>query len=77
MKSEIKTIHEEQLETLLENLKVLENIKAGKLKCKFTGTVITLENIHSLFPESGDIKFVSNSPDAIKQLSVYLNDHKI
>lgn len=76
MKIPLEAIHENELEILLKNLGVLAVIKEGRKKCKFTGKTITLENLHSIFPESGDIKFVSDSPEAIRQLSLYLNEKK-
>ncbi len=77
MNAEINAIHDEQLERLLESLGVLNDIKSGRKKCKFTGNIITLENLHSVFPESGDIKFVSDDPEAIRQLSVYLGERNL
>lgn len=75
-KDSLITVHDNDLEKLLEKLGVLQDVRDGKKKCKFTGTIITLENLHSIFPESGDIKFVSDDPEAIKQLSVYLNQKR-
>jgi len=76
MKIPLEAIHENDLEILLNNLGVLADIKAGRKKCKFTGVTITLENLHSIFPEAGDIKYVSDRPEAIKQFSLYLNEKK-
>lgn len=74
MKSNLNAVHDKDLEKLLENLNLKEKLEKGELKCKFTGEIITLDNLHSIFPESGTIKLVSDSPDAIKQLSEYLNE---
>jgi len=77
MKKDLHVIHNDQLIELIEKLGFLEELKAGKIKCKFTGTIITFENLHSIFPESGSIKFVCDSPEAIKLLSEYINEKKI
>lgn len=77
MKKELKAIHNDELIELLNKLELLDKLKKGKLKCKFTDTVITVENLHSIFPESGSIKLVCNSPEAIKNLSEYVNEHDL
>ncbi len=74
MKADLNAVHDNDLEALLAKLNLLDKIKEGKIKCKFTDEIITLENIHSIFPESGTIKVVSDNPEAIKQLSDYINE---
>ena len=73
----LNAVYDKDLETLLENLNLLEKIKNRKVKCKFTKEVITLENLYTIFPEEGTIKVVSDSPRAIKRLSEYINDKNI
>jgi len=77
MKKELKAVHNDELVELLNKLDLLEKINKKSLKCKFTNTIITLENLHSIFPEAGSIKLVCNSPEAIKQLSEYINEHNL
>jgi len=77
MKKELKAIHNDDLIELLNKLKLMDKLKNGELKCKFTETIITLDNLHSIFPESGSIKIVCNSPEAIKKLSEYVNEHNL
>ena len=76
MKTKLNAVHDNDLEALLLKLNLLDKIKKGELKCKFTKEVITLDNLHSIFPEEGKIKLVSNSPEAIKLLSIYINENK-
>ena len=77
MKANLNAIHDDDLEALLSKLNLLEKIKKGEIKCKFTGEIITIENLHSIFPEEGTIKVVSGSPEAIKLLSEYINDKNL
>ncbi|PIV95975.1 MAG: hypothetical protein COZ16_04875 [Flavobacteriaceae bacterium CG_4_10_14_3_um_filter_31_253] len=77
MKKELRAVHNDELIELLDRLELLDKLKNGELKCKFTDTIITLENLHSIFPESGSIKLVCNSPEAIKNLSEYVNEHNL
>ena len=77
MKAKLNAIHDYDLEALLIKLNLLDKIKNGELKCKFTQEVITLDNLHSIFPEEGTIKLVSDNPEAIKSLSEYINDKNL
>jgi len=72
----LSAVHDEDLLKLLTNLNLIDKLNNQELKCKFTDTVITFDNLYSLFPESGDIKLVCDSPEAIKLFSDYVNDHK-
>ncbi len=77
MKTKLTAVHDDNLEQLLAKLNLLEKVKEGQAKCKFTKTIITLENLHSIFPEEGIIKLVCDSPEAIKLLSEYINENNI
>ncbi|MDC0571059.1 hypothetical protein OAO52_04060 [Flavobacteriaceae bacterium] len=77
MKAKLNAVHDNDLITLLKSLNLLEKIKKGKVKCKFTKEVITLDNLHSIFPEEGTIKVVCDTPDAIKFLSEYINEKNV
>lgn len=77
MKSILNAVHDNDLEALLKKLNLLDKIKSGEFKCKFTKEIITLENLHSIFPEEGTIKLVSDSPEAIKSLSEYINEKNL
>jgi hypothetical protein len=76
-KKKFLAVHDDELLLLIEKLELKEKMESGKLKCKFTDTVITFENIYSIFPESGDVKLVCNMPEAIKLFAEYVNEHKI
>ena len=77
MKAKLNAVHDNDLEALLTKLNLLHKIKAGELKCKFTKEIITLENLYSIFPEEATIKLVSDSPEAVKLLSEYINEKNL
>ncbi len=52
----VHAIHENDLETFLNNIGLLQKIKAGEIKCFFCGGTITLKNFYCVFPDEGDIK---------------------
>ncbi len=76
-KKSLNVVYDKDLETLLKNIGIFDDICEKKKKCKFCKTEITIENLHSLFPESDDIKIVCDNPTCIKKLSEYLNDKKL
>ncbi|MCF8409081.1 MAG: hypothetical protein K9G36_08925 [Crocinitomicaceae bacterium] len=74
MKSNLNAVYDDDLIELLKKLNLYDSVINGTAKCKFTDTVITTDNLHSIFPDSGSIKLVCDSPEAIKLLSEYIND---
>lgn len=77
MKANLNAVHDDDLEALLSKLNLLDKVKNGMVRCKFTKEIITLDNLHSIFPEEGSIKLVCNSPEAIKLLSEYINEKNL
>ncbi len=77
LKTNLNAVHDTDLNRLLDKLGLREKLNNQQLKCKFTGTIITFDNLYSIFPESGDIKVVCDLPEAIKQFSNYVNENKL
>ena len=77
MKTNLNAVHDDDLIVLLEKLNLLDKIKEGQIKCKFTKEVITLDNLHCIFPEEGIIKVICDTPEAIKSLSEYINEKNL
>ena len=69
----VNLIHDKDLENTLIKLDILKKIKQREIKCKFTKDIITVDNLHAIFYENNDIKCVSNSTEAVKKFSEYLN----
>lgn len=67
-KEKIQAVHDEDLQSLLESLNVLTKIRQGEIRCKFCDEVITLNNLHAIFPQSGSIKFVCDKIPCVKAL---------
>lgn len=76
-KKTLNVIHDDNLELFLISIGAYDDIKKGNKKCKFCKENITFENLHSVFPESGNINFVCDSSDCIKLLSDLLDTGKI
>ena len=72
--NKINIIYDEDLHDLLSKLWVLEDILKGKKKCKFTGEIITIDNLYTIFWENNEIKFVCDNINAQKQFLEYINN---
>jgi len=57
---EIKAVHKNDLEEMLIGLEMLENVKEGRINCKFCGKTITLENLGCLYPQNNEVVFSCN-----------------
>jgi hypothetical protein len=74
---QLRTVHEMDLDKLLDSFGVRESFDSGKILCKFCrSTVMTKDNIYSLFKESGAISFVCDKPACITESLLYLEDKK-
>lgn len=75
-KENLKTIHEKDFKAYLKKIKVLDLVENGKAKCKFCDEIITLKNIYSLFPESGQVRFVCEKSACIRQFSLHIREKR-
>jgi len=76
-KEEVSVVHDNDLENFLNSLGMLRKFQRGEVKCKFCKTRVTVENLHSVFPQSGAIKIVCDNPDCIRELSKLLREGTI
>ena len=69
----IHAVHDRDLEKLLESLKLLDDLRAGKIKCSECACVVSEENLGFLYPYEGKIRICCDKPDcfynATKKLS--------
>lgn len=77
IKEKIDSVHDKDLENILDGLSLLNKFKSDKLKCKFCNEIVNFKNLHSFFPEAGRIKFACDKPDCIKRLYDLLRENKI
>jgi hypothetical protein len=73
-KSSLDAVFDEELEELLERLGLIGDFRTGNLKCAFCGDVITWENLHSIFPDSGQIKVSCSKSECVEQLALRLQE---
>jgi hypothetical protein len=68
MTETLRAVHDDDLEQLLRELGLYYDIVYGKLKCAFCRTEVTLDNLHSIFPDSGAIKLCCDTPACVDEL---------
>jgi hypothetical protein len=66
---DMKAIYDDDLIEFLESIGEYKKIIRGKIKCKFCGEIITIDNISNIFPESGTVKYICNNPNCIVQFN--------
>lgn len=67
----INLVYDDDLDGFFKKIGVLDDFKNNRKKCKFCRNVVNFDNLHSIFKESGDIKFICDKPECIKQLMTY------
>jgi hypothetical protein len=69
LKDEMQAVHDDDLIDFLKSLGVYEDILAGKEKCFFCSTVISLDNIQCVFPYDNEIKFCCINDDCCSKFA--------
>jgi len=65
----LTAVYDDDLTSLLASLGELADVQRGERRCKFSGDVITVRNLHAIFPESGSIKYVCDKPACVVALA--------
>jgi hypothetical protein len=73
----LNAVYDDDLMDVLKELGVHKDFAQGKLRCAFCGDTITWENLYSLFPDRGAVRFSCNKPECVKQLVSRVEDEKI
>ncbi|ETB63823.1 TPA: hypothetical protein DIC38_02215 [Candidatus Nomurabacteria bacterium] len=73
-KKDIDVIHEDDLIDVLKKIGFYDKLLENKVICKFCNSTITLENIHSILPQSDTFSFICDNPTCIETLIKYLDN---
>lgn len=65
MKRKLSAVYDEDLELFLKSIGEYYKIVESKKKCKICNETITLNNIHAIFPEAGDVKYVCDKKQCV------------
>lgn len=77
IKKNVKAVYDDEIESFFLNLGLLDKFKNNELKCKFCKNVITFNNFHSIFPQSGDVKLVCDNIKCVEELYKMLREGDI
>ena len=61
MTEKLHAVHDNDFESLLDNLGLSRKLSSGKSKCKFCRETVTNDNLLALLPEDKEIKFVCDN----------------
>ena len=75
-REKLAAIHDDNLKEYLSNLGEYHKVIEGKCKCKFCSRTITMDNISSMFPESGTIKYVCDDMKCVVKMSQYFTNNQ-
>lgn len=73
----VQAVHDDQLQTLLDNLQISSKMQKGEMKCKFCRTIVSFENLAAIFPEIDTIKVVCGEPKCFLELTNYINGKNV
>lgn len=62
-KEKILTVHEDNIEILLNKLGMLEKLQSGNLSCNFCGDKLTKENLECIFNKDGTLGLCCDKSD--------------
>jgi hypothetical protein len=74
---QLNAVYDDDLLGVLKELGVDKDFLHHRLKCAFCGDTITWNNLYSLFPDSGAIKFSCDKPECVRQLVEKVEAQKI
>jgi hypothetical protein len=73
----LNAVFDDDLMKVLEDLGLWKKFERGEEKCKFCRASVDLSNLTSLFKQSGDIKFVCDSPECLHALYLMLRNGEV
>lgn len=76
-REQMNAIFDDDLLEVLDDIGRRGKFERGEEKCKFCRQVVSLSNLSSLFQQSGDIKFVCDSPECLSGLHMLLRDGEV
>ncbi len=76
-REKINAVHDDELVNFLMGIDMYHPVIGGVCKCKFCKKTITLQNITTVFPESGEIKFVCDDMKCALKFRKYLQENHL
>jgi hypothetical protein len=76
-KDTLRAVHDDDLEQVLRGLGLYSDFIHGRLKCAFCKDLVTFDNLHSLFPDSGTIKLSCDKPQCVNSLLLRIEGRRV
>jgi hypothetical protein len=73
-KETLSAVHDDDLVNLLRSLGVLHEVESGKVKCKFCGIQVNLDNLQALIPDSGSVSYTCDKPSCVRLFFSYVEE---
>ena len=73
-RTEIRAVHDNNLEHLLSSLGVLEQIEGGSCSCLICNSPVNLTNLGAVLPTEKGIGFICDMPSCIANISPPLEE---
>jgi hypothetical protein len=61
----ITVVHDDDVEDLLKSIGEYHHVMAGNARCSLCDRRIGISDIHTIYPDSGGVKYVCNDPACI------------
>jgi hypothetical protein len=65
----IKAVHEDDLESFLSSIGILEDILSERYKCQKCNRQISLKNLGAVCPEEGTIRVICDLPSCLSDIA--------
>ena len=69
MKEIVAAVHATEVQSLFEGLHIMEDLKAGHLRCHACGVFIRLDNFRAVTRHNGVLKFACDKPACLGALA--------
>jgi hypothetical protein len=64
----LRAVHDDDLEQVLKALGLFEDVKAGRTRCALCREPVTLDTLHAVYPDSGELKVACEKAECVKLL---------
>lgn len=70
----VSAVHDDDLTRFLTSIGALNDIRAGKIRCKFCSEQTSLDDLQAVIPDSGTISYICKKPQCVRDLMKYMED---
>jgi hypothetical protein len=65
----VESVHDKDLENVLQKLNLLEPVKNAEIKCFYCNQTITIDNLQFIFTENDKIVISCNKPACVSRFT--------